>query len=50
MDFEQQLRQVARLYHEGDVTNMEALRYLNRLSDFLFIMARVVESETVDEA
>jgi cob(I)alamin adenosyltransferase len=42
-------RQVARLYHEGDVTNVEALRYLNRLSDFLFIMARVVESETVAE-
>jgi cob(I)alamin adenosyltransferase len=33
-------RQVARLYHEGDVTNVEALRYLNRLSDLLFILAR----------
>ena len=33
-------RQIARLYHEGDVTNPEVLRYLNRLSDVLFIMAR----------
>lgn len=33
-------RQVARLYHEGDVTNVEVLRYLNRLSDLLFILAR----------
>jgi cob(I)alamin adenosyltransferase len=38
-------RQVARLYHDGDVTNVEALRYLNRLSDVLFILARVVEHE-----
>jgi cob(I)alamin adenosyltransferase len=37
-------RQVARLYHDGDVTNVEALRYLNRLSDLLFIMARWEES------
>lgn len=37
-------RQVARLYHEGDVTNPEALRYLNRLSDVLFILARHVEA------
>lgn len=36
-------RQVARLYHEGDVTNPEMLRYLNRLSDLLFILARRVE-------
>ena len=33
-------RQVARLYHEGDVTNPHALRYLNRLSDLLFVLAR----------
>jgi cob(I)alamin adenosyltransferase len=38
-------RQVARLYHEGDVTNLEALRYLNRLSDVLFILARLVEQD-----
>jgi cob(I)alamin adenosyltransferase len=38
-------RQVARLYHEGDVTNAEVLRYLNRLSDVLFILARLEESQ-----
>ncbi|GAC1626943.1 MAG: cob(I)yrinic acid a,c-diamide adenosyltransferase [Chloroflexota bacterium] len=38
-------RQVARLYHDGDVTNVETLRYLNRLSDTLFVMARYVERE-----
>lgn len=38
-------RQVARLYHEGDVTNPEALRYLNRLSDVLFILARLADSQ-----
>lgn len=37
-------RQVARLYHEADVTNADALRYLNRLSDVLFIMARYEET------
>ncbi len=39
-------RQVARLYHEGDITNAFALRYLNRLSDLLFIMARYEEATT----
>jgi len=43
-------RQVARLYHEGDVTNVHTLRYLNRLSDILFIMARYVEREEQSEA
>lgn len=38
-------RQVARLYHEGDVTNVHALRYLNRVSDLLFIMARWDEAQ-----
>ena len=37
-------RLVARLYHEGDITNGEVLRYLNRLSDVLFIMARWEEA------
>jgi cob(I)alamin adenosyltransferase len=37
-------RLVARLYHEGDITNPYALRYLNRLSDLLFIMARHEEA------
>lgn len=37
-------RDVARLYHEGDVRNVEALRYLNRLSDLIFILARYLEA------
>jgi cob(I)alamin adenosyltransferase len=37
-------RQVARLYHDGDVTNPEALRYLNRLSDLVFVLARWEEA------
>ena len=37
-------RQIARLYHEADVVNPEVLRYLNRLSDVLFILARWEES------
>lgn len=37
-------RQVARLYHEGDITNGDVLRYLNRLSDVIFILARHEES------
>jgi cob(I)alamin adenosyltransferase len=35
---------VARLYHEGDVKNADALGYLNRLSDLLFILARWEEA------
>jgi cob(I)alamin adenosyltransferase len=38
-------RLVTRLYHEGDVTNVEVVRYLNRLSDVLFIMARHVDQQ-----
>ncbi len=41
-------RSVARLYHEGDITNAYALRYLNRLSDLLFIMARHEEAGKTD--
>jgi cob(I)alamin adenosyltransferase len=33
-------RAVARLMHEGDLENREVLRYLNRLSSFLFALAR----------
>jgi cob(I)alamin adenosyltransferase len=33
-------RAVARLVHEGDLENAEVLRYLNRLSSFLFALAR----------
>jgi cob(I)alamin adenosyltransferase len=43
-------RLVARLYHEGDITNPNALRYLNRLSDLLFIMARHEEAEAAKRA
>jgi cob(I)alamin adenosyltransferase len=42
-------RHVARLYHESDVTNVEAMRYLNRLSDVLFILARFVERREMGE-
>lgn len=38
-------RQIARLFHEGDVTNPDVLRYLNRLSDVLFILARWEEAQ-----
>ncbi|MGH2441667.1 MAG: cob(I)yrinic acid a,c-diamide adenosyltransferase [Chloroflexota bacterium] len=37
-------RLIARLYHEGDITNPDVLRYLNRLSDVLFILARFEEA------
>jgi len=36
-------RLTARLYHEGVITNAEILRYLNRLSDLLFVLARYEE-------
>ena len=36
-------RHVARMVHVGDVANPEVLRYLNRLSDTLFVLARYVE-------
>lgn len=39
-------RQIARLFHEGDVTNREVLRYLNRLSDLLFVLARYEEKQS----
>ncbi len=38
-------RQVARLVHEGTVGNGETLRYLNRLSDLVFILARYIEAK-----
>ncbi|HUE75203.1 MAG TPA: cob(I)yrinic acid a,c-diamide adenosyltransferase [Chloroflexota bacterium] len=36
-------REVARLFHEGAVANQDVLRYLNRLSDLLFVLARFEE-------
>jgi cob(I)alamin adenosyltransferase len=36
-------RQLVRMLHAGTVTNAEMIRYLNRLSDTLFILARFVE-------
>ncbi len=39
-------RAVSRLFHSGDIANGEALRYLNRLSDLLFVLARVAEMAT----
>ncbi len=38
-------RLVARLVHEGVVANGETLRYLNRLSDLIFILARYLEAK-----
>jgi cob(I)alamin adenosyltransferase len=42
-------RLVARLVHDGEVTNPHVLEWLNRLSDTIFILARYVERE-VDQA
>ena len=36
-------RLAAKLYHEGAFANAEVLRYLNRLSDLLFVLARFEE-------
>jgi cob(I)alamin adenosyltransferase len=42
-------RVVARLVHEGEVDNPDALRYLNRCSDLLHVLARYDEvSQGVD--
>ncbi len=37
-------RMAARLLHEGIAQNREVLRYLNRMSDVLFVLARYEES------
>jgi cob(I)alamin adenosyltransferase len=37
-------RLAARLFHEGTIANAEVLRYLNRLSDLLFVLARYEEA------
>lgn len=38
-------RLVARLDHQGELGESEAVRYLNRLSDMVFILARYVEAK-----
>jgi cob(I)alamin adenosyltransferase len=38
-------RAVARLMHEGDLENNQIMRYLNRLSSFLFALARYEDKE-----
>src|SRR5205807_320153 len=39
-------RLAARLLHDGEIANWEVLRYLNRLSDVLFVLARYDEQLT----
>jgi len=36
-------RMTAKLLHEGVISNVETVRYLNRLSDLLFVLARFEE-------
>jgi len=38
-------RMVARLLHDGVIANGDVLRYLNRLSDLVFILARYLEAK-----
>ncbi len=40
---------VALLQVEADATNPETVRYVNRLSDLLFVMARVANSDGADD-
>lgn len=39
-------RMTVKLLHEGVITNTEVVRYLNRLSDLVFILARYVEEKS----
>jgi cob(I)alamin adenosyltransferase len=39
-------RMAVKLLHDGVIANHEVIRYLNRCSDFVFILARVVEVRT----
>jgi cob(I)alamin adenosyltransferase len=43
-------RHIARMMHQGELASPELLRYFNRLSDFLFILARHVENGRSREA
>jgi len=36
-------REVARLLHEGVISNPDTLRYLNRASDLAFVLSRYEE-------
>ena len=36
-------RAAAKLFHDGAIANAEVLRYLNRLSDLVFVLARFEE-------
>ena len=38
-------RMAVRLFHDGIIENQEVLRYLNRLSDVVFILARYIEAK-----
>ncbi len=38
-------RMAARLLHDGVIDNQEVVRYLNRLSDVIFILARYIEAK-----
>ena len=38
-------RLATRLHHDGVIANAEVLRYLNRLSDLLFVLARYEEAQ-----
>lgn len=42
-------RSLVRLHRQVTLPNMELLRYLNRLSDLLFVIARVLARETNQE-
>jgi len=37
-------RLATRLFHDGTIANADVLRYLNRLSDLLFVLARYEEA------
>ena len=39
-------RMIARLLHEGEIPNAEILRYLNRLSDVVWVLGRYEEERT----
>jgi cob(I)alamin adenosyltransferase len=38
-------RMTVRLLHDGVIANAETIRYLNRLSDVVFILARYLEAK-----